>query len=245
MESNDTSKIMNDFLSLGKQLVLSQSKTHRQLVRELTSALIEEARLYPKLSVLYNDTFGGFTFSDGFLMFLKNRFAVDGIHKHTFCKEKRVELIPFVYNYGMFCLKFSLYISGLVYLYDTLHLEFPAKQARRSDLEFVDALHKYGERDIAIWDYQQHYDPKIIRFLIDNGYTVDHEKDLVFHPFEKTWFELDVMQLSYNAVLHFGLVCSSGEFSLLRIKEVPALVDWDITNIQGKEEINVLGWPSI
>lgn len=242
----DTNIVMHQFLELGKKLVVEHGKTHRQLMSEMTAILISESLNITTQKVIYNDTFGGFNLSSGFLLYLKDRYNVTGISKHTHCKDKRSELIPFMFDYGRYILDSSTFLRGIVHIYESLHIELPIKQSRKSDIEFAEAIQNYGDESEEIWYYQPFYDIKIIQYLISNGYKTNADKrNMVFHPFDKTWISVDTSTMSFDAVMNFGLVCSSGEFSFLRIKEVPALVDFDIINTQGREDIKVLGWTII
>jgi hypothetical protein len=59
------------------------------------------------------------------------------------------------------------------------------------------------------------------------------KNDLIYDPIRKEYVDIPN---KYS--LEFGLLCASGTCANIKIKEVPALVDWHITQIDGLENVS-------
>jgi translation elongation factor EF-G len=88
-------------------------------------------------------------------------------------------------------------------------------------LTFIDAIDYYGESHFAIWKCQEHYNDKVMRFLLKH-----HEK-----------FAVECSRSCTN--LEVGLLFASGAYCKLSIGEAPQILSWKIKEYDGLESIVV------
>lgn len=99
---------------------------------------------------------------------------------------------------------------------------------------FVSALLTYGFDEPCVWEYRQSpYNHHAILYLIDKlkkepGVDFIARQQLLDKVMDDTMFE------------KFGLLCASDRYADLRIRELPALVDYDIREYDGRESVTML-----
>jgi hypothetical protein len=106
-------------------------------------------------------------------------------------------------------------------------------------LSFCDAVTKRGVADDHAWRNQTFYNRYAIMYLLSiqrqSKNVEEHIRDLV----EDRFVEVDDDNLQGRAEETFGLLCASGRYSKLAIAQVPALLDWTVSEYDGLERVNV------
>ena len=117
--------------------------------------------------------------------------------------------------------------AGLLKLYQ-LHIVEKAASRRRAHLydtegcDFYQKIRELGEENEKIWEAQDHLDQDIMICL--------HRRCLREGSIE----EQDKLHAAYQA---FGLICASGTYCQLAVKEVPQVVEWAICEYDGLESV--------
>lgn len=86
---------------------------------------------------------------------------------------------------------------------------------------FIDAVIKYGQDNIEIWNHQPYYNTTAMKFL------VKYSDMLVNNSVECT--DMDI-----------GLLCANGKYCKLTVGEAPQLLSWKIGEYDGLESIVVM-----
>jgi hypothetical protein len=106
-------------------------------------------------------------------------------------------------------------------------------------LSFCDAVRERGVADDHAWRNQTFYNKYAIMYLLsiqrDSKNVEEHIRDLV----DDRFVELDDDNLQGRAEETFGLLCASGRYSKLAIAQVPALLNWAISEYDGLERVYV------
>ena len=116
--------------------------------------------------------------------------------------------------------------AGLLKLYKS-HVEEEAASRRHAHLDpercdFYQKIRELGEENEKIWEAQHHLDHNIMICL--------HRRCLRGSSIEQQ----DKLPAAHQA---FGLVCASGAYCRLAVREVPQLVEWAIREYDGLESV--------
>lgn len=86
---------------------------------------------------------------------------------------------------------------------------------------FIDMLNKYGVDDLCTWSVQRYYNENAIMYLLSNPPHIESYDEKILRYVEE----------------QFGLLCASDTYAKLAITEVPALIDWRISEYDGLERV--------
>lgn len=100
-----------------------------------------------------------------------------------------------------------------------------------NDLSFVESITKYGIDDVCSWrSKQMKFDSIAILFLLNKKNNTDGLN------YFGTVSDTDTI----DSVFKFGLVCASGTYCNLDVAYVPALIDWEVGEYDGLENVYVV-----
>lgn len=94
---------------------------------------------------------------------------------------------------------------------------------------FVENLKQLGYKNKKTWKLQSHYCIKAIMYIIENYHRRFEAEDIEYNE--------DIVR---SAKEYFGLLCASNKYAKLAIHDVPAKLDYDISEYDGLETVVVL-----
>jgi hypothetical protein len=111
---------------------------------------------------------------------------------------------------------------------------------------FMKLLTKYGLEHSCTWSFQNYYNTYAISFMFSMyNKVVDVYRDndannyLVFDIIQRKHVEFDENVLS-SAKETFGLLCASSMYAQLKIADVSAQLEWNITEYDGLEKVHTV-----
>jgi hypothetical protein len=136
------------------------------------------------------------------------------------------------------------------YLLDKRREEYKRDLSRsyRRDTEerttFMNGLNRYGYEYNSVWKYQVVYDSDAIQFLLylrSQWVGVIASDPITIYDYfllkEVKIANPDLLNLVYEK---FGLLCASGQYSNLAIAEMPAKMEWQVGDYDGKETVYIV-----
>lgn len=114
----------------------------------------------------------------------------------------------------------------------------------REDSLFMDAIKEHGHMSYIPWvSSQTLYNSKYIKFLLRHGVNTNghayHEsvQDLMSSSGKTLQVSQDIAE---KAFINIGLLCASGTYCQLGMKSIPALMDYVISDHDGKESVDIV-----
>lgn len=163
--------------------------------------------------ISYSDTILGLVFS---CMYSVKKFQEDGNGKYTI--GELVDALQEKIHENRLEME-EMYPTLNLQLLDVLDI-LNSTNTKSKTKSFLSAVEEFGELDHGIWDCQSHLCSKSMKCILKMGSTSTQEPD----------------DMVYES---FGLLGASGRYSCLKFAEVPAELEWTITEYDGLETINV------
>lgn len=235
----------------------------KALYISLTQRLEQISKDMPPRQVLYNSCYGSFQYSKHFIEFFQDPIPEERDDENVINAVKEfgtlnASLYPRAFAafviYDMYNFN-NLVETANIFMYNPnemiLEHRVPSEMLDFFKTEFFPAYKEYKKQKRI--DYYEHDElvnsfmknsnsaaswcaaPEYQRFGMSYIYKNDLiiKDDFIYDPITKEYVEiLD------NYKLEFGLLCASGTCSNIKIKEVPALVDWNISQTDGLETVS-------
>ena len=160
-----------------------------------------------------------------------------GIPKAALLKEindKRQSILDIVKKEKM--------VDNIIEFVVNLEIAKTQKQMRssfdREKSSFVKCLDVLGFEDPETWKRQSYYNEDAILYILHKKGFDPHQN--MYDYFVNDSYFIRPYDLFDNTIyLKFGLMCASGLYCKIAIAEVPALVDWEIGEYDGLENVYV------
>ena len=130
--------------------------------------------------------------------------------------------------------------------YFTTSRDSSTYRRNNSFISFIDSARAFGVLEEKTWMNQFKYNEMCIKYLIKKkrecwwGKKTPEDISHIYDFFvTKNLFEIDheILEDVYHNV---GLLCAGSEYSDICVATLPALVDWDIKDYDGKENVYIL-----